>query len=63
MTADSATATWQRTEAEGFTGRLTGHEAGETTLTFTPYHGAIGGGHEEEGGTFVVPVAVAAPQQ
>jgi hypothetical protein len=60
--ANSATATWQATAAEGFTGRVTGHAAGATTLTFVLYHGPAGGGHPEDGGTYVVPVTVTATQ-
>lgn len=57
--ADSATATWQGTVAEGFTGRVAGHAIGATTLSFQLHHGAAGGGHAEEGGgPFRVPVSV-----
>lgn len=58
---DSATATWQGTLAEGFTGRVTGHEAGSTTLEFHLFHGHEGEGHQD-GDAYVVPVTVAATQ-
>ncbi|HSJ30660.1 MAG TPA: hypothetical protein VK933_04445 [Longimicrobiales bacterium] len=61
--ANSATATWQGTAAEGFTGRVTGHAAGATTLTFVLHHGAVGSGHAEPGAEFVVPLTVTATQQ
>jgi hypothetical protein len=57
----SATATWQGSAAAGFTGRVTGHTAGATTLRFTLYHGPAGGGHVDEG-PFIVPVTVTAMQ-
>lgn len=46
--SNSATATWQGTEAGSFTGRASGLETGAATLSFQLYHGAAGGGHEEE---------------
>lgn len=61
--ANSATATWQGTAAEGFTGRVTGHAAGATTLMFVLHHGVVGSGHAEEGAQFVVPLTVTAMQQ
>jgi hypothetical protein len=57
----SATATWQGTPAEGFTGLVAGHAAGGTTLVFQLYHGPVGTGHAE-GGAYVVPVTVTAMQ-
>jgi hypothetical protein len=61
--ASSATATWQGTAAGSFNGRVAGHVAGATTLELVLYHGPVGGGHPEEGATFVVPVAVTATLQ
>lgn len=61
MSDSPATATWQGTPAGGFTGRVTGHGAGTTTLEFQLYHGPVDSGHAE-GGAFRVPVTVAAPQ-
>lgn len=63
--SSSATATWQGTAAGSFTGRVSGLEAGATTLSFVLFHGAVGGGHPEPngGGPYVVPVTVTATQQ
>lgn len=64
VSSNSATATWQGTEAGSFTGRVSGLTAGAATLSFLLYHGAVGGGHPEEGGgPYVVPVTVTATQQ
>lgn len=63
--SNSATATWQGTEAGSFTGRVSGLTAGAATLSFQLHHGAVGGGHAEEdgGGPYLVPVTVTATQQ
>jgi hypothetical protein len=62
---DSATATWQGTEAGSFTGRVSGHSTGAITLSFQLHHGVVDGGHPEEdgGGPYEVPVTVTATQQ
>lgn len=60
--ANSATATWQGSAVGSFTGRVSGHAAGATTLTFQLHHGADGVGHAEPGGTYAAPVTVTATQ-
>ena len=55
----SATATWQGTAADGFTGRVTGVAAGATTLSIQLHHGTIGAGHPD-GDPYTVPVTVTA---
>jgi hypothetical protein len=41
---DEAIATFEVTDASGFTGRLTGKEAGNTTIRFMLMEGAVGSG-------------------